>query len=104
MSCPRPLFRRLTALFAAGLVCVVWLAAGAPYAHGQARSAELFPEPFLIEHYVVQVDTDGSSYRGANVTDYYGGSWIVSVAGDASRMIVDLERRTLAEVRPRKGP
>jgi hypothetical protein len=43
-----------------------------------AQSA-LFPTPFLVEHRVVQTDADGGTFATPPVTDYYGGSWIVSV-------------------------
>lgn len=63
----------------------------------------LFPQPFVVEHHAVHTDGDGTAFYGATVTDYYGGSWIVSVRPDDSRMIVDLARRQLTEVRPDAG-
>lgn len=62
-----------------------------------------FPQPFLIEHAVTMVDADGGAFTTEAVVDHYGGSWIVSVRPDGSRLIVDLARRELAEVRPEKG-
>ena len=32
------------------------------------------------------------------MTDYYGGTWIVSVRPDGSRLVIDLARRELTEV------
>jgi hypothetical protein len=63
----------------------------------------LFPEPFVVEHQLIQTDADGSAFMGEPVTDYYGGSWIVSVRSDESRLVVDLARREVTEVRPDRG-
>lgn len=68
-----------------------------------AQTGSLFPEPFRVEHHLVQDDGDGSPFVGEPVVDTYGGSWIVSQRPDGSRLIVDLGRRELTEVRPGKG-
>lgn len=68
-----------------------------------AQTGPLFPEPFRVEHHLVQDDGDGSPFVGEPVVDTYGGSWIVSQRPDGSRLIVDLGRRELTEVRPGKG-
>ncbi len=68
-----------------------------------AQPGALFPEPFRVEHHLVQDDGDGSRFVGEPVTDTYGGSWIVSQRPDGSRLIVDLVRRELTEVRTAKG-
>jgi hypothetical protein len=68
-----------------------------------ARAEILFPEPFLVEHFVIQEDPDGARTRTEPVTDYYGGHWIVSVRSDGSRLVVDLQRQELTEVRPSEG-
>ena len=79
--------------------CLGLAAAGVALAQG----GSLFPEPFVIEHHLVQNDGDGSRFESAPVTDYYGGSWIVSVRPDGSRLIVDLARREVTEVRAEQG-
>lgn len=68
-----------------------------------AQTGPLFPEPFRVEHHLVHDDGDGSPFVGEPVVDTYGGSWIVSQRPDGSRLIVDLGRRELTEVRPGKG-
>ena len=88
-----------------GAVCslgVVLCAAGglAQSAAPSAGGAALFPAPFAVEHGVVQTDADGTRFASEPVTDYYGGSWIVSVRPDGSRLVVDLARRELTEIRP----
>jgi hypothetical protein len=88
--------RSLSLGFAAALLAVS--ADGAA-----AQTGPLFPEPFRVEHHLVQDDGDGSPFVGEPVTDTYGGSWIVSQRPDGSRLIVDLARRELTEVRPGKG-
>jgi hypothetical protein len=62
--------------------------------------APLFPVPFRVEHHLVQTDQDGGAVAMPPVTDFYGGSWVVSVHPDGSRLIVDLVRREITEVRP----
>lgn len=68
-----------------------------------AQGGELFPEPFVVEHHLVQTDADGTRSVTAPVTDHYGGSWIVSVRHDGSRRVVDLARREVTEIRPAQG-
>jgi len=68
-----------------------------------AQTAGLFPEPFVAEHHLIQSEPDGSRFEGEPVTDWYGGSWIVSVRPDGSRLVVDLADRELTEIRPDKG-
>ena len=68
-----------------------------------AQTGPLFPEPFQVEHHLVQDDGDGNRFTGEPVVDTYGGSWIVSQRPDGSRLIVDLERREMTEVRPADG-
>lgn len=63
----------------------------------------VFPNPFLVEHQVVQTEDGQEVLRTPSVTDYYGGSWIVSVRPDRSRMIVDFARQELIEVRSEQG-
>jgi hypothetical protein len=69
----------------------------------QSPPGPLFPEPFRVEHRLIQDDGDGARFEGEPVVDTYGGSWIVSQRPDGSRVIVDLARRELTEVRPEKG-
>jgi hypothetical protein len=68
-----------------------------------AQPGSLFPEPFRVEHHLVQQDGDGERFAGEPVVDTYGGSWIVSERPDGSRLIVDLARRELTEVRADAG-
>ena len=68
-----------------------------------AQIGPLFPEPFQVEHHLVQDDGDGNRFTGEPVVDTYGGSWIVSQRPDGSRLIVDLDRREITEVRPADG-
>lgn len=82
------------------LPLVAALVAPAPAA---AQGGPLFPEPFVVEHRLVQTDGDGERFETEPVTDYYGGSWIVSVRPDGSRLVVDLARREITEVRPDRG-
>lgn len=69
----------------------------------QPGPGPLFPEPFRVAHHLIQEDGDGSRFVGEPVVDTYGGSWIVSERPDGSRLIVDLARRELTEVRADKG-
>jgi hypothetical protein len=69
----------------------------------RAQTGALFPQPFRVEHHLVQDDGDGSRFVGDSVVDTYGGSWIVSQRPDGARLIVDLARRELTEVQPEKG-
>lgn len=89
---------RAPAHFAVATALAIALPAGA-----QPGSGPLFPEPFRVAHHLVQEDGDGSRFVGEPVVDTYGGSWIVSERPDGSRLIVDLARRELSEVRPDKG-
>lgn len=69
----------------------------------RAQTGPLFPQPFRVEHHLVQDDGDGSRFVGESVVDTYGGSWIVSQRPDGNRLIVDLARRELTEVQSGKG-
>ena len=81
-----------------GLALAVALAVGAG-----AQTGPLFPEPFRVEHHLVQDDGDGNRFTSEPVVDTYGGSWIVSQRPDGGRLIVDLERREMTEVRTADG-
>jgi hypothetical protein len=102
-SPPRPqslhLRRLATALGAAAVLVAI---AGAQSAAAQS-AGELFPQPFVVEHQVMQRDADGTSFLADPVTSYYAGSRIVSVRGDGSRLVVDLARRELTEVQPKRS-
>jgi hypothetical protein len=63
----------------------------------------LFPQPFVVEHAVVQTDADGSVFETEPVQDTYAGSRIVSERADGSRLIIDFARREITEVRPDVG-
>jgi len=89
---------RLLAPLALAILPALCAAAGA-----QQGPGPLFPEPFRVAHRLIQEDGDGSRFVGEPVMDTYGGSWIVSERPDGSRLIVDLARRELSEVRPDKG-
>lgn len=72
----------------------------------QPGTGPLFPEPFRVTHHLVQDDGDGgdgSRFVGEPVVDTYGGSWMVSQRPDGSRLVIDLVRRELTEVRRDKG-
>jgi hypothetical protein len=71
--------------------------------HAQLSPGGLFPRPFVVEHQVIITDSDGSTFAGEPVADHYGGSMIVSVRPDGSRLIVDFARRELTEIRPASG-
>lgn len=101
MSRRAPTSLSTRALRAAALVAL--LAVPAATAPAVAQAGALFPEPFVIEHHLVQTDGDGGRFETEPVTDYYGGSWIVSVRPDGSRVVVDLARREMTEVRPERG-
>jgi len=66
-------------------------------------AGELFPQPFVIEHYMVQHDPDGSTFVGEPVVDHYTGSQIISVRPDGSRLIIDLAQREFTEVDASQG-
>lgn len=63
---------------------------------------ELFPQPFAVEHRLVQVDQDGR-FEGDQVVDTYLRSSIVSERPDGSRLVIDLVRREMTEIRPQDG-
>lgn len=88
-------FKKLWTLSSAGL-----LVAGAALAQAPG---ELFPQPFLVEHRIVHTDESGDVFVGDPVVDYYGGSWIASVRADGSRLVLDLARREITEIRPAEG-
>jgi hypothetical protein len=69
-------------------------------ARAQIAGEPLFAAPFMVEHHVVQTEPDGAASATEPVTDHYGGSWIVSVRPDGSRLVVDFARREVTEVRP----
>lgn len=66
-------------------------------------TGQLISEPFSVTHHLVQTEGDEAPIVGDSVTDYYGGSWIVSVAPGDRRMIIDLAREELTEVNPAEG-
>jgi hypothetical protein len=68
-----------------------------------APSQPLFPHPFVVEHALTQRDADGSIHQSPKVTDYYAGSWIVSVQPDGSRTVVDFARHEITNVHPGQG-
>ena len=86
--------RRRALALATGLVL---LCGGGPAA--AQDGAKLFPAPFVVEHHVVQSEPDGTTSATEPVTDYYGGSWLVSVRPNGSRLVVDFSRRELTEIR-----
>lgn len=81
------------------LICVSALALWAGPAWAQTQ---LFPQPFVVEHHLI-LDEGGTPVPTESVKDSYFGSWIVSERADGSRLIVDLERRELTEIRPELG-
>ncbi|MEM1177769.1 MAG: hypothetical protein AAGM22_05465 [Acidobacteriota bacterium] len=70
---------------------------------GAQVGGELFPQPFVVEHHTVHLEADGTRYIGESVTDTYGGSWMVSERPDGSRLVLDLARREITEIRPGQG-
>jgi hypothetical protein len=70
---------------------------------GVAQAGALFPQAFEVEHHLSHDDGTGDRFVSEAVVDTYGGSWIVSRRPDGSRLIVDLARRELTEVREEKG-
>lgn len=82
-------------------VLAFWTAAAVGAQTSAARPT--FPKPFVIEHQVVQVEAGQEVLRTPPVADTYGGSWIVSLRPDRSRMIVDFARHELVEVRAEQG-
>jgi hypothetical protein len=83
------------------VAAALFLAAGVSWAAQPAGA--LFPQPFVVEHHVVQAEAGGATFVGEAVTDHYGGSVIVSRRPDGSRVIVDLARREITELRPDSG-
>ncbi len=76
---------------------------GAAVANAQTTPTILFPKAFVVEHQRVETAADGSTFTTEPVTDYYGGSWLVSVRPNGSRVILDFARREITEVDVRKG-
>jgi hypothetical protein len=87
--------------FVAAAAAAIKLAA--VVATAQQSPGGLFPSPFLVEHQVIVTDPDGGGFTSEPVVDHYGGSMIVSVRPDGSRLIVDFARRELTEIRPSSG-
>lgn len=94
--------RAMSVLLLSALGATAALSQG-PATPSTAAAGELFPEPFLVEHYMVQEDETGERYTAPTVVDTYGGSWIVSERPDGSRLVVDLARADLTEIRPAAG-
>jgi hypothetical protein len=76
--------------------CWVLLVAGGALAQDHGA---LFPQPFSVEHSIVQTDADGSVFTTEPVVDTYVGSRIVSERVDGSRMIIDFARREITDIR-----
>lgn len=70
---------------------------------GAQPAGELFPQPYAVVHQTIESELDGTVYVGEPVRDTYGGSWIVSERADGSRLVIDLARRELTEIRPADG-
>jgi len=86
------------------LLLVVSFGLGVVQAEAQEPvKAELFPQSFVVEHQLIERERDGTVYHGEPVRDTYGGSWIVSERPDGSRLLVDLARREMTEIRPAEG-
>lgn len=89
------------ALAVGGVVAAI---IGGEAALAQEASPEpLFPKPFLVEHRLIEMDADGSTFESPSVVDTYAGAWIISVRADGSRTIVDFARREITTVEPEKG-
>jgi hypothetical protein len=84
------------------LLALLTTLAAAPAA-GQSPVPSLFPQPFVVEHRVRETQPDGSVFETETVRSTYAGSWVVSERPDRSRVIVDLARREITEVRPAAG-
>jgi hypothetical protein len=80
-----------------------WILLLLPAAAAAQQAAELFPQPMVVEHQLVERTGDGDVFYGEPVRDTYGGSWIVSERPDGSRLVVDLFRREITEIRPAEG-
>ena len=84
-----------------GAPALLLLLFGAPA--GAQPAAELFPQPMVVEHQLIERENDGNVFYGEPVRDTYGGSWIVSERPDGSRLVIDLVRREMTEIRPAEG-
>jgi hypothetical protein len=84
-----------------GLLLGLLIAAAIPAA--AQTEAQLFPQPFLVEHHVEQTDPDGGRFATEGVVDHYAGSKIISVRPDGSRLIVDLAQRQITDIDPAAG-
>jgi hypothetical protein len=69
----------------------------------QTASAVVFPRAFVVEHQRFETTSDGSTFTTDPVTDYYGGSWLVSVRPNGNRVILDFARHEITEVDVAKG-
>jgi hypothetical protein len=85
------------------LVVLLLGASAARTRAADAPAAALFPAAFSVEHYVVQTDPSGDSFRAQPVVDTYGGSTLVSVRPGGTRVIVDFGKRTVTEVSVEKS-
>lgn len=85
-------------LLAAGLLLP---AAGAPAQ--ETPAAQLFPQAMVVEHQLIERAADATVFHHEPVRDTYGGSWIVSERSDGSRLVIDLARREMTEIRPADG-
>lgn len=95
---------KTTLVLPAVLACLVAMAPGSSPALAQGQGqGPLFEQPFVVEHHMVQVDEHGDRFSSPPVIDTYAGSWIVSERTDGSRLVVDLVRRELTEIRPENG-
>lgn len=97
---PSSILRPISPARTVGLLSLLLSAVSVP---GSAQDGVLFPEPFVVEHRLIQSGDDGGRFEGEPVTDYYGGSWIVSVRADGGRTVVDLARREVTEIDPERG-
>lgn len=93
----QPEFRALLPIVAAAVALLTYTARGS----AQSPATPLFPRPFVVEHAVSGRGAGGADMRTPTVTDYYGGSWIISVRTDTSRMVVDFDRREITEIKPK---
>ncbi len=66
-------------------------------------AGELFPTSFMVEHQLIQTEHDGDVFAFEPVIDYYGGSRIISVRPNGSRVIVDFARREITEIYPERA-
>jgi len=95
--------KRLGAWFLGVLLVAALLTLVSLSVPARAQQGPLFPEPFVVEHHLVQSTPDGDRFATQPVTDYYGGSWIVSVRPDGTRVVVDLARREITGIQPDQG-